>query len=35
MRRGYLEESYESMFETIRADRPGPGVSRALPIVPA
>lgn len=33
MRRGYLEESYESMFETIRAEKPQPGVSLALPVV--
>jgi hypothetical protein len=33
MRRGYLEESYEGMFETIRVGRPRPGVSRALPIL--
>jgi radical SAM superfamily enzyme YgiQ (UPF0313 family) len=33
MRRGYLEESYESMFETIHAQKPTPGVSRALPVM--
>jgi radical SAM family uncharacterized protein len=33
MRRGYLEESYSGMFETIGADRPAAGVS--LPVVSA
>ena len=32
MRRGYLEESYDGMFETIHVEKPRPGVSRPLPV---
>jgi radical SAM family uncharacterized protein len=33
MRRGYLEESYESMFETIGVAKAAVGVSRSLPVL--